>query len=394
MGAPTPPTERTQAIVATFPAKENHTPGSNWSLQDVNVATTLTDGELLVEMLATGICHSDLSLTSSPRMPYPRIAGHEGAGHIKTLGPNMANKELKVGDPVLLSFMHCGKCPYCLKGRPSQCVAFMANLPGRPGVFSSAKGEDGEGTSGEDIIGGFFGQSSFARLSVVQESCVVPAKDLVKDDQELKLFSPLGCGYQTGAGAVLNIAKPSKEASIVVAGLGGVGLAAIMAAKIVNCKEIIGLDRLPSRMQICKDLGATHSIDTSSITDLSKTMKDAANGGRGPDFFIDTTGAPAVLEAGFQALAPGGTMVFIGADMNPANGWAPDYRPVMSRSLKLIGCVEGDSEPAKFVPELVKYYREGRFPIDKMTQYYKAADFKTALHDMHSGDAIKAVLEW
>ena len=172
-------------------------------------------------MLASGICHSDLTLTSGPMFKYPRVAGHEGAGFIKALGPNLKDKDLKEGDPVLLSFRFCGQCLNCKNHLPSCCDAFPLNLVGQNDSFLS---EDGKG----EINGSFFGQSSFAQLSVVQESCIIPAKDSIQSDEELKLFSPLGCGYQTGAGAVLNIARPSKEQSIMVAGLGGVGLAAIM----------------------------------------------------------------------------------------------------------------------------------------------------------------------
>ncbi|KAK3674287.1 hypothetical protein LTR78_005756 [Recurvomyces mirabilis] len=380
-------TQPTQAIVAHPLATENDTPGANWQFENILVPTKPKDGELLISMLASGICHSDLTLTSGGHFKLPRVAGHEGAGYIKALGPNLTNKNLKERDPVLLSFRYCGQCVNCKKGLPSSCDAFVMNLVGQDDAFVSENGKEG-------INGSFFGQSSFAGLSVVQESCVIPAKDLIENEEELKLFSPLGCGYQTGAGAVLNIAKPGKEQSIMVAGLGGVGLAAIMAAKIAGCHEIIGIDRIASRVKLCEEVGATKGIDTSASADLTKTLKEPANGGRGPDFFIDTTGAPAVLEAAYHALAPRGTLIFIGASMDPKAGWSVDYRVVMKDAKKLVGCVEGDSNPVKFIPQLVKYYREGRFPIDKLTKYYKAADFKTALHDMHAGDAVKVVLEW
>ncbi|TKA80054.1 hypothetical protein B0A55_01770 [Friedmanniomyces simplex] len=379
-----------RAIIATEPQLEGHLPGSNWTLEDILVPTTLKDGELLVELVATGICHTDILVTSiSPRtgfpLKYPRIAGHEGAGYIKAIGPNVSKKHLNVGDPVLLSYFSCMKCTACKLGRPNYCPGFSYNIMGEEVVFRTGDGKD-------VVAGSFFGQSSFAKLSVVKESSVVPAKDLIKDAEELKLFSPLGCGLQTGAGSVLNVAKAGKQDSIMVGGLGAVGLAAVMAAKIVGCYEIIGVDILPTRIKRSKEFGVTKGLNTKDVADLTASLRDTANDGRGPDVFIDTTGVQAVQQAAYHALANGGTLVFVGASPNPLQTLTIDVRDLLSRCVKLVGCLQGDSKPEVSIPQLVQYYREGKFPIDRMTKFYQADDFKTALHDMHTGETIKALL--
>ena len=171
-------------------------------------------------MVASGICHSDLLITAPPFFSSPRVVGHEGSGYVRAVGPGV-KKDIKVGDPVLLSFDHCGQCEPCKSGHPAYCAIFIpTNLMCVPDVFKSEKGEG--------IAGKCFGHSSFASLSVVKEASVLNAKDLVKSKEELQLFAPLGCGIQTGAGAVLRIAKPSKGDRVLVLGLGGVGLSAVL----------------------------------------------------------------------------------------------------------------------------------------------------------------------
>ncbi|KAK5744631.1 hypothetical protein LTR17_002026 [Elasticomyces elasticus] len=400
-----PNTTPTRAILASEPQPAGHIPGSNWTLSSILVPTALPPGSLLIEMLASGICHTDLLITSIPAHPsyplhYPRVAGHEGAGYIRAIGLNVRNKDLVVGDPVLLSYYSCMDCVTCKLGRPNHCPSFGYNVIGQPDAFKSADGQT-------DVAGSFFGQSSFANLSVVKESSVVSAKTLIEKPEELKLFAPLGCGLQTGAGSVLKIAKAGKGDSVMVSGLGGVGLAAVMAAKIAGCHEIIGVDINASRVGRCEEFGATTALNTQNLPDLAGSLKQAANDGRGPDIFIDSnillspmpkasgpTGVSAVQQAAYKSLANGGTLVLVGASPDPVQRLDIDVRDMMTRCVKVVGCIMGDSNPEVFIPELVKYYREGRFPIDRMTTFYKAEDFKTALHDMHSGETIKAVLEW
>lgn len=277
-------TTKARAIVAHTPAAENFTPGSNWRLQTISVPADPKHGELLVEMCASGICHSDLLTsavpTGTPGVGYPRVVGHEGAGYVRAIGPGVT-KSVSVGDPVLLSFDHCGSCESCSAGHPAYCASFMAlNIPCVEEVFRSEDGREG-------IAGKSFGQSSFASFSVVNEKCILPAKDLVRSKEELQLFAPLGCGIQTGAGAVLNIAKPGPKDRVMVLGLGGVGLSAVMAAKTLGCAQIVGVDKVKSRIELAKELGATHGYDTTGVEDLVAGFREVS-GGKGPTCVIDS----------------------------------------------------------------------------------------------------------
>ncbi|KAK5164306.1 uncharacterized protein LTR77_010001 [Saxophila tyrrhenica] len=380
---------QSKAILASAPNYPDHSPGSNWSLENISVPNDLKDGELLVDMLASGICHTDLISTGvpggTPGFPYPYVAGHEGSGYVKAVGPGV-KKDIKVGDPVLLSFAHCGQCESCEQRHPAYCSAFFPlNIYPVEDVF---KAEDDSGVAGK-----FFGQSSFAKLSVVKESSVLVVRDLVTDKEELKLFAPLGCGIQTGAGATLNVAKPEERDRVMILGVGGVGLSALMAAKMLGCEQIIAVDRVKSRLELAKSLGATHSIDTTGVEDLTATFKEIT-GGRGPTVVIDTSAYVPLMKAAYNSLAARGTFVFVGANLDPAFNMELGITQHMMNGTRLLGCAEGDSLPEEFIPQLIKYQREGKFQLDKISKFYKAEDFKNALHDMHTGEAIKPILTW
>lgn len=185
----------------------------------------LKEGEILVEMVASGICHTDLALTVPEKgQTFPIVPGHEGAGYVRAVRPGV-KKPVKPGDAVLLSFDSCTLCPNCRAQRPAYCDVFAPlNLFGESDVFQAS----GANVSKGGVGGKFFGQSSFAKLSVVKETTVLPANDLIENEEELKLFAPLGCGIQTGVGAITNLVKASPDDIVLVTGLGGVGLSAVM----------------------------------------------------------------------------------------------------------------------------------------------------------------------
>nr|POE89871.1 aryl-alcohol dehydrogenase [Quercus suber] len=284
--------ELTRAIVCS-PPEQNHTPGSNWLLQQIQVPTELGDGELLIEMTAVGIRHTDIMASSfpagAPGVQYPQVLGHEGSGYVRAIGPN-CKKNITAGDPVLLSYDSCMSCHYCKTNKRTYCSQFMLyNISSKPGVFESEVGEA--------VAGKFFGQSSFAALSVVRETCVLPARELIQNERELALFAPLGCGLQTGAGAVLNVAKPQPEDRVLIAGLGGVG-----------ASQIIAVDRVQSRIDLAKSLGATHGLNTTGVDDTTAAMKDIA-----------ATGAPSMIEAAYQSVANQGSMTLV-VSLRPSVG--------------------------------------------------------------------------
>lgn len=218
--------QKTQAIVAREPTAQ----GPNWKLEDVELGAP-GKGQILVRMVASGICHTDIVLTSVPEgvmdMHYPKVAGHEGSGIVEAIGDGITS--VQVGDPVLLSFDSCRSCAECSGSHFAYCDEFpLRNYGGSQQSWS---------IEGKQIWGSFFGQSSFSKLAVVSEASVVNAKKLIRSDDELKLFAPLGCGLQTGSGAITNIANAGPKDVVLVLGLGAVGLAAVMVSLYVPSQQ-------------------------------------------------------------------------------------------------------------------------------------------------------------
>ena len=307
---------------------------------------------------------------------------------MKEVGPGVTVAQ--PGDPVLLSFTFCNKCAICRAGHFSHCMEFdELNFGGPYNVF-------GHESSGDhaDISGCFFGQSSFAQLSVVKQSSVVNVKDHVKDKKELQLFSPLGCGIQTGSGTVINVAEATAQDVVAVIGLGGVGLGAVMGAKIQGCRMIIGIDRIEPRLQLATELGCTHTIDGSKLGDktLAQAVQEVADG-IGPTITIDTTGVPVLIQAGVEFTRKRGKILQVGSAPFDFNLQIPLFN-FMTTGKQLIGAVEGGAYPPEYVPKMIQWYREGKFPIDKLMKFIPAEDFEQGLQEMKDGSTIKPILVW
>ncbi|KAF7621470.1 hypothetical protein AFLA_011771 [Aspergillus flavus NRRL3357] len=375
----------TTAIVAREPEQPL---SINWTMEEVEVYTP-GEGEILVEMRATGICHTDIVLSSVPTgtsgIQYPKILGHEGAGIVRALGQNV--KSVEVGDPVLLSYYSCSSCASCQSAHPAYCEAFAGeNYVGRQGGMKISK-------NGEEPWSKYFGQSSFARHSLASEISVVNVKDMIKSEDELKLFAPLGCGFQTGMGAILNSSNAGPDDVVMILGLGAVGMGALMTAKIRECKAIIVVDKVEARLEHAKRLGASHTINTG--TPDNPNLKDAVRQlfPSGASVVIDTTGVPVLIEQSLQATQKRGKLVLIGV---PPLGYELNVDVVqhINSGRSIIGCIEGDCIPSKAIPQMIQWYREGRFPVDQLVRYFDAAEYKQALKGMKEGTAVKPVLVW
>ena len=313
-----------------------------WKLGDVHVRKP-KEGELLVEMVASGICHTDIlaggiPAGAAPIAFYPRVLGHEGSGYVKEVGPGVT--VAAAGDPVLLSYAFCDNCEVCKAGHRSHCNSFMSlNFGDVNRTFGSKEGA-------EDIGGCFFGQSSFSSLSIVRQCSVVNAKDLVKDKQELQLFAPLGCGVQTGSGTLTETAQATTQDTVVITGMGGVGLSAIMGAAIVGCKTIIGIDLVDSRLALAKEMGATHTINSKNVPE-GKELADVIKkltGGIGPSISVDTTGVPALIEGMVDWTRNRGKIIQVGS-APIAFKLEINLFQFMCSGKQLIGAVEGQAYP-------------------------------------------------
>ncbi|KAJ5642188.1 hypothetical protein N7490_006188 [Penicillium lividum] len=318
-------------------------------------------------MVASGVCQTDLhfgGMESGSGVHYPRILGHEGAGYVREVGPGVttANK----GDPVVLSFLSCQKCEQCLNQHPAHCAqAQSLNF-----------------------------DSSFASWSIVSEESLVNVSDMIDSKEDLATISPLGCGIQTGVGAIVNVADAGPNDRVLVLGLGGVGLSAIMAAKIRGCKTIIGIDRHESRSSLARELGATDCINTTTMdfAEMTDAVRNITNG-LGSTFTLDTTGVPALIHQGLKMTGFKGKVIQVGTAPETAILEIPIHE-FMTSGRQFIGVVKGDAVPQTFVPQMIQWFREGKLPLQKIVKFYQSDRFETAISDMQSGVTIKPVLLW
>lgn len=282
--------------------------GAPFELQEVQVPP-IQPHEAIVEMIASGVCHTDLSCQAGYiSWEFPIVLGHEGSGIVKAVGKDVKN--IKVGDKVLMSFPSCQKCQPCKRGKSSYCVNSVTLCFGgrrTDGTFP-LKGKDGT-----EIAGQFFGQSSFAKDSIVNAVSCVPVNQL--SDEEMRQLAPLGCGLQTGSGAVFHTIRAKEGEGIAVFGCGGVGFGAIWAAKISGCDPIIAVDLAESRLELAKELGATHAINPLKSKDVLKAINDLTEG-YGVDLAVETTGNDKVLRQACDAVGAIGRVAVIGAGPN------------------------------------------------------------------------------
>lgn len=325
----------------------------------------------------------------------PAIAGHEGAGIIRAIGSEVKDKSLQIGDPVLLSFTACGGCSPCKGSNFSRCTDFGSlNLGGvvRPDGSSPARLLDGRPVRGQ-----FFGQSSFSRFTVAHEFSVVKCPH----PEDMAIYSPMGCGYQTGAGTILNVLKPGPEQTVAVFGAGSVGFSAIMAAASIPVKQIIAIDIVDQKLELAKGLGATHTINSATIKGSVVDEVNKLTGGKGVDFVIDTTGVSAVVEKMLDCLAYAGTAASVGAPPR-ADKITVNVGSFFAGQKKWLAITEGDSHPPEvvppqvlrtyvisdfyqFIPQLIDLHLRGKFPVDKICKVYPVADLDKAITDMKAG---------
>jgi aryl-alcohol dehydrogenase len=339
------------------------------------------DDEILVEIVGVGLCHTDLAVRDGAiPLPLPAVLGHEGSGIVKAVGAGIT--KVKVGDSVIMSFRSCGVCKSCEHDDPAYCASFM------PLNFAGCR-PDGSHTihrEGQGLTSNFFGQSSFATFALTYEA------NVVKVDPALPLatLGPLGCGVQTGAGAVMLSFAAKAQSAILILGGGTVGLAGVLGAVVQGCSTIIVSEPHQYRRELAISLGATHVIDPAGQSDLAQAVLEILPGGA--DYVLDTTGNANVLAAAVTCLAYRGTLGLLAVPSKQGVTFAIDPMLCMTKGLKIQGIVEGDSDPDTFLPRLVKLYSEGKFPFDKLITFYPLSEINQAIADQHNGVCVKPVL--
>jgi aryl-alcohol dehydrogenase len=349
--------------------------GQPFLLEELDLDEPRPD-EILVRIAGAGICHTDVTVRNNP-LVLPVVLGHEGAGIVEKTGSRVT--KVKPGDPVVLSYVYCGQCANCRQGRPAYCTqSVMATFGG-----VRADGTTTLSRNGEKIFGNFFGQSSFATHVLTYENNVVK----VRPDAPLALLGPLGCGIQTGAGAVINSLQVRAGASIAVFGLGAVGLSAVMAAKICGCFPIIGVDIQPRRLELARDLGATHALDAAAANPTAEIKKIT---GDGADYALECAGNAKVLRQALESVRRPGVCGLVGGAPLGTEAIFDMNSLLFGRTVR--GILEGDSVPDIFIPQLVDFVMQGRLPLERLVTYYALDRINQAVEDAASGKTVKPIL--
>jgi aryl-alcohol dehydrogenase len=352
--------------------------GGQLTIESVNLEQP-REHEILVRVVATGVCHTDLVvLAGHLPTPFPVVLGHEGAGVVEQVGSGVT--KVKPGDHVVMTYNSCGVCPSCSDHASSYCHEFF------PRNFFAVRpdGSSALSSDGAMVHGNFFGQSSFATHAICHEPNVVK----VSEELQLEMLGPLACGIQTGAGAVMNALKVTAGKSLVVCGTGSVGLSAVMAAKVVGAPTIIAVDMNEERLELARELGATHTINPGQQKATEKVMEIT---GFGVDFALDTTGIPEVIRDAVECLAPRGTCGILGAPA-PETEIVLDETHFMSGGRRLVGIVEGDANPDTFIPMLAELNAKGLFPFDRLVKFYNLEQINQAIEDSESGKTVKPII--
>ncbi len=328
-------------------------------------------GEVRIILKAAGLCHSDLSVIDGA-IPYPTpvVLGHEGAGIIDAVGPGVA--AVKEGDAVIVSTLsHCGRCPACEVGRPTQCRNAPSPKDSRPFVVDGAPAFQ------------FANASVFAEATVVREQGAIPIDPRVPFDRACLI----GCGIMTGFGAVINRARVETGASMAVFGVGGIGLNCVQGGVLAGAAKIIAVDIMAQKLEWARRFGATHTID-SSKDDPVAAIKDLTGGGA--DYTFEAVGNLAVIKQALDALGPGGALTLVGV---PKMGSSLEFVVhALYQNKAILGCRYGTARPRVDFPMLADLYLNGRLKIDELiTHHYTLDEFSTGIEDLRRGQLARGV---
>ena len=349
-------------------------PGEEFTLETVEL-DDLRAGEVLVRIEAAGVCHTDMNMQGV--VPMPAVVGHEGAGVVEEVGPGVTG--VKPGDRVMISWPACGSCFSCVSGQPYLCDNQF------PLLFSGHR-LDGSPTmklGGDWISGAFFQQSSFATYAIAPATSLVP----VDGDLPAELLAALPCGVMTGAGSVINALKVTVQDELVVFGAGGVGLRAIMAGALVGARPLIAVDMNADRLALALELGATHAFNVAD-GDVAARVKELAP--RGVGFTLDTTGVESVWRSAVQCLSMNGKFGVVAVPGSET--MSIQSVELLSKGARIQFILAGLSNPQVFLPRLIEWHKQGRFPVDRLVKRFDFADINKAFAESVAGRAIKPVL--
>jgi NDMA-dependent alcohol dehydrogenase len=338
-------------------------------------------GEVLVQIKACGVCHSDYHLISgATQHPLPVVPGHEGAGIVEAVGDGVTH--IQPGEHVVLNWApNCGRCFYCLRGKPNLCGTFVG--PIWDGVMLD--GTPRLSWNGAPVYH-FSALAAFAEYVVVpQETCVVIRPDVLPGVAAL-----VGCAVTTGVGAALYSAQVQAGDRVAVFGCGGVGLSIIMGAQLAGAQQIIAIDRVPRKLDIAEQFGATDVIDSSQVDAIDQVRQMTA--GRGADVTFEAVGAPQLQADCVEAARPGGKAVLVGlsamGSSTPLSG-----AQLVRQEKTVIGSYYGSAHTARDFPFLLDLYAAGKLNLDRLiSRAYQLIEINEAFNAMLNGEVARGVV--
>jgi len=348
--------------------------GGPYSIESVELDDLRPD-EVYVRVEAAGVCHTDANM--QVMVPMPAVLGHEGSGIVEEVGA--AVDYVKPGDRVIISWPACGVCPNCLTGRRYICDNAF------PLLFSGRR-LDGSQTiklGGEWISGSWFQQSSFATYALT------PVESLVKveDDIPPEILAALPCGAMTGAGAVVSALQVGPQDGLLVLGGGGVGLSAVMAAHMAGAYPIIVVDVNTERLALALELGATHAVNAAEEDAAARVQEISPGGVR---YAFDSSGVVASWKVAAVSVRAGGIFGVCAAVEQETLGGSPHI--MLSKGNRIQFIMGGSVVPRVFLPKMIEWYRQGRFPVDRLVKTFPFSQINEAFAAAHHGDAVKPVL--
>ena len=355
-------------------------PTGKLTLEEVTLAEPEVN-EVLVKLVASGVCHSDLHFMKGEMYcAMPTVAGHEGAGIVEKVGPGVTT--LQPGDHVVMMVsFSCGKCRFCVEGRPTMCVENMPVMAG--GVLPVCGGM--RLSKGDQALHHLFGLACFAEYTVVHErSCVK-----IRDDAPMDKVCLLGCGVATGIGASINTAGIRPGESVAIWGAGGVGLSAVMGARLAGAGKIIAIASNDKKLALARELGADHVVNYKQEDPLGKVMELS---GGGVDYAIETAGSAEVIQQAYASIHGGGKCVVAGMAAMGTAVTIQSYEFLLGKTIT--GTVQGDIRAQIDIPRYIDMFMDGKLPFDKMiSKTYTLDQVNEAFEALEKGEVIRSVIK-
>lgn len=349
------------------------------AIEDVELAPP-GPGEVLVQIKAAGLCHSDLSVINGNRpRPVPMALGHEAAGLVRECGAGV--DDLKPGDPVVMVFVpSCGHCLPCMEGRPALCEPGAA-ANGAGTLLSGARRLAQNGRP----IHHHMGVSAFAEYAVVSRRSLIK----IGGDVPLDQAAMFGCAVLTGVGAVLNTARVHPGARVAVVGLGGVGLNSLLAAAMIGAHPIVAVDLNDSKLALARQLGASHAVNAGDPKCV-EAVREATGGGA--DFAFEMAGSVKAMDVAYRATRRGGTTVSAGLP-HPSHDFAFKHVGLVAEERTIKGSYIGSCVPLRDLPRYIGLYHQGRLPVDRLlSARLKLDEINAGFDELDAGNTVRQMV--